>query len=390
MKTSAHTCTHTHEDRNIWLKQKSTHKYIQPNRWHKRLKSDNLRSLNTPSLHKFRKHRHKQGHTRTHAHTAITLLICMYPRLICASYYPGDNRNCHPWGRKVCVWVCVCWGWGRQTECCVHCISNSVRFSFTSPDAEALLTWFPRLSPAAATQRCRWVKQREEDGGWAQEEIQKMSGCTYICSIYVRKRWGKYKELKKKKAAVWMEMIQDYCSVSTRHKNLSFLQKQPEDKVRRKMLVGTVAAKRGCSAESPLIGNKVIRNSYFWDVKAKHFRSSLLLKSTRFWHPVSRGSKTSADAEKKTPQLRTISLKLWIANTQKATRCLREVTATSNVGRIADGDEQRGPGPAGVIPESHPRLLPELISGAGADTLSTLNPPGCCSKFKMDPKWAWN
>lgn len=172
---------HTHIDahrrgQKHLIETKSTHNYIQPNRWHKWLKSDNL-SLNTPSLHKFRKHRHKQGHTQTHAHTAITLLICMYPRLICASYYPGDNRNCHPWGRKVCVWECVCWGWGRQTECCVHCISNNVRFSFTSPDAEALLTWFPWLSPAAATQRCRWVKQREEDGGWAQEEIQIKEKC---------------------------------------------------------------------------------------------------------------------------------------------------------------------------------------------------------------------
>lgn len=134
-----------------------------------------------------------------------------------------------------------------------------------------------------------------------------MSGC-----INARKRWGKYKELKKKKAAVWMEMIPDYCSVSTHHKNLSFLQKQPEDKVRRKMLVGTVAAKRGCATESTLTGNKVNRSSYFWDVKAKHFWSSLLLKSMRFWHPVSRGSKTSAGVEKKPPQLRTISLKMWI------------------------------------------------------------------------------
>lgn len=88
-----------------------------------------------------------------------------------------------------------------------------------------------------------------------------------------------------------MEMIQDHCSVSTHHKNLSFLQKQPEDKVRRKMLVGTVAAKRGCATDSTLTGNRENRNSYFWDVKAKHFRSSLLLKSMRFWHPVSRGSK---------------------------------------------------------------------------------------------------
>lgn len=106
---------------------KTPHTNTQPNRRHKRLKSDNL-SLYTTSLHKFRKRTLKQ----TDTHTVITLLICMYPRLICASYYPSDNRR-----ESVCV--CV-WGGLRQTnrECCVH-----LGFCFMSPDVDNLLTWFP-------------------------------------------------------------------------------------------------------------------------------------------------------------------------------------------------------------------------------------------------------
>lgn len=102
--------THTH--RNLRLKKKPhTHKYTQPNRRHKRLKSDSLR-LYTTLLHKFRKRTHTQANTHTHSHTAITLLICMCPRLI------------------------------RQTnrERRASCISNNLGLCFISPDVEDLLT----------------------------------------------------------------------------------------------------------------------------------------------------------------------------------------------------------------------------------------------------------
>lgn len=111
VSSTAGTVSHSFRHKHTWRHSarpmdKQTHVHMQLGR--NQLTQTNKHKLHTHTHTQTGIHKSRQTHpdsetihTQTHKGRAVSLLPCLGPWLICATYYPGDNRNCHPWEESV-------------------------------------------------------------------------------------------------------------------------------------------------------------------------------------------------------------------------------------------------------------------------------------------------